>query len=169
MSLYFFKSHIGILGILEHEEKITRIFFQVDNIPDDLEIRETPLTRETSRQLDAYFSGKLQEFSVPINPTGTDFMRNVWAVLRRIPYGETASYKEVAAQVGNPNASRAVGLANNRNPIPIIIPCHRVIGSNGQLVGFRSGLDAKQRLLDLEAKFRKKYTAAGMGGILRPQ
>jgi len=156
MSLYFFKSHIGKLGILEHEERITRIFFRTDDIPNDLEINETPLIRETSRQLNAYFSGKLQEFSIPIHPAGTGFMQSVWAALRRIPYGETASYKEVAAQVGNPNAARAVGLANNRNPIPIIIPCHRVIGSNGQLVGFRSGLDAKQRLLDLEAKFRRK-------------
>ena len=156
MNLYFFKSHIGKLGILEHEERITRIFFRTDDIPNDSEIRETSLIRETSKQLDAYFSGKLQEFSVPIHPAGTDFMQSVWGALLRIPYGETASYKEIAVRIGNPNASRAVGLANNRNPIPIIIPCHRVIGSNGQLVGFRSGLDAKQRLLDLEAKFRKK-------------
>lgn len=107
--------------------------------------------REASRELDAYFARKLRRFEVPVEPQGTPFQLTVWNELRKIPYGETISYGELARRVGNPAASRAVGLANGSNPIAIVIPCHRVIGSNGKLTGFGGGLAVKKRLLDLEA------------------
>jgi methylated-DNA-[protein]-cysteine S-methyltransferase len=111
----------------------------------------TPL-RETVRQLQAYFAGELEEFDLPLAPEGTPFQLNVWKRLCGIPYGETISYGELARRIGNPNASRAVGLANGSNPIPIIIPCHRVIGSNGKLTGYGGGLPIKEKLLALERR-----------------
>ncbi|MXY89681.1 MAG: methylated-DNA--[protein]-cysteine S-methyltransferase [Gammaproteobacteria bacterium] len=101
-------------------------------------------------QLRAYFAGELERFDLPLAPAGTEFQRKVWAALQDIPYGETRSYGELARQVGNGKASRAVGAANGRNPIPVIIPCHRVVGSDGSLTGFGGGLETKRRLLDLE-------------------
>lgn len=109
----------------------------------------TPLA-ETMRQLRAYFAGELQEFDLPLAPQGTEFQLKVWKRLCEIPYGATISYGELARRIGNPNASRAVGLANGSNPIPIIIPCHRVIGSNGKLTGYGGGLPIKEKLLELE-------------------
>jgi methylated-DNA-[protein]-cysteine S-methyltransferase len=105
---------------------------------------------EALRQLKAYFKGRLRDFDLPLNAVGTEFQKRVWDELCRIPFGQTVSYGDVAQAIGNPNASRAVGLANGRNPIAIIVPCHRVIGSNGKLVGYGGGLDQKQILLDLE-------------------
>lgn len=101
-------------------------------------------------QLRAYFAGELHEFHLTLNPQGTPFQLKVWERLRGIPYGQTVSYGELARRIGNSNASRAVGLANGSNPIPIVIPCHRVIGSSGALVGYGGGLDIKQKLLALE-------------------
>jgi len=108
------------------------------------------LLKETIRQLRAYFSGELEHFDLPLAPHGTPFQLEVWRRLCEIPYGETISYGELARRIGNPKASRAVGLANGSNPIPIIIPCHRVIGSNGKLTGYGGGLPIKQKLLALE-------------------
>lgn len=108
--------------------------------------------RETIRQLKAYFAGELEEFDLPLAPEGTAFQLKVWENLCDIPFGETISYGELARRIGNPNASRAVGLANGSNPIPIIIPCHRVIGSNGKLTGYGGGLPIKEKLLALERK-----------------
>jgi methylated-DNA-[protein]-cysteine S-methyltransferase len=108
--------------------------------------------KEATRQLQAYFRGELKEFSLPLAMEGTDFQLCVWNALRTIPYGETISYAQLAARIGNPKAVRAVGLANGSNPIPIIVPCHRVIGSDGSLTGFGGGLSTKQKLLDLESK-----------------
>lgn len=105
---------------------------------------------EALRQLKAYFKGRLRDFDLPLNADGTEFQKRVWDELCRIPFGETVSYGDVARAIGNPAASRAVGLANGKNPIAIIVPCHRVIGSNGKLVGYGGGLDQKQILLDLE-------------------
>ena len=102
-------------------------------------------------QLAAYFAGRLTEFTLPLAPAGTQFQRRVWAGLREIPYGETWSYGQLASKIGNPTAARAVGLANGRNPIAVVIPCHRVIGSDGSLTGYGGGLDRKRYLLDLEA------------------
>lgn len=108
------------------------------------------LLKEPVRQLTAYFQAKLRAFDVPVAPAGTVFQQSVWAELQKIPYGETVSYGELARRVGNPKAVRAVGLANGSNPISIIIPCHRVIGSNGSLVGYGGGLPTKEALLALE-------------------
>lgn len=105
---------------------------------------------EVIKHLNAYFSGELKSFDLKLAPEGTEFQKSVWKALCEIPYGETQSYKDVAISVGKPKACRAVGLANNRNPIAIIIPCHRVIGSNGKLTGYASGLDVKEFLLKLE-------------------
>lgn len=101
-------------------------------------------------QLREYFAGARRTFDLPLAPHGTAFQRRVWAALRTIPYGETRTYGELAAAIGNPSACRAVGMANHRNPIPIIIPCHRVIGANGTLTGYAGGLEIKRRLLALE-------------------
>lgn len=108
--------------------------------------------RETIRQLRLYFAGELQIFDLPLELVGTEFQKKVWAALVTIPYGETRSYTQIAAQIDAPRAVRAVGAANGRNPIPIVVPCHRVIGASGSLVGFGGGLEWKRLLLDLEAK-----------------
>jgi methylated-DNA-[protein]-cysteine S-methyltransferase len=107
---------------------------------------------EVIRQLQAYFDGELREFDLPLAPKGTEFQLRVWQSLRAIPYGETLSYAQLAQKIGNPKAVRAVGLANGSNPIPIIIPCHRVIGSDGSLTGFGGGLPTKKKLLALESR-----------------
>jgi methylated-DNA-[protein]-cysteine S-methyltransferase len=113
--------------------------------------RDDTLFGAAEEQLEAYFDGGLQEFTLPLRMSGTPFQREVWDQLRAIPYGETRSYGELAAFLGNPGASRAVGLANGKNPIGIIVPCHRVVGAGGGLTGYGGGLDRKQRLLDLES------------------
>ena len=110
---------------------------------------EAPL-REALRQLCAYFAGALRHFELPLAPRGTEFQQRVWRALREIPYGETTSYGELARSIGRPSASRAVGAANGRNPLPIVVPCHRVIGSTGRLTGFAGGLHLKEGLLELE-------------------
>jgi methylated-DNA-[protein]-cysteine S-methyltransferase len=108
--------------------------------------------KDTVSQLRAYFAGEREEFDLPLAPDGTAFQQDVWRRLCEIPYGETISYGELARRIGNPQASRAVGLANGSNPIPIVIPCHRVIGSNGKLTGYGGGLPIKEKLLGLEKK-----------------
>jgi methylated-DNA-[protein]-cysteine S-methyltransferase len=108
--------------------------------------------RELAQQLNAYFSGNLEKFELTLSPHGTAFQRSVWNKLCDIPYGETISYGQLARRIGNPQASRAVGLANGSNPIPIVIPCHRVIGSNGKLTGYGGGLPIKEKLLALERR-----------------
>jgi methylated-DNA-[protein]-cysteine S-methyltransferase len=107
---------------------------------------------EAKRQLDEYFAGERTTFDLPLNPAGTPFQQVVWEALRAIPYGEVFSYGEIAEQIGKPGAARAVGLANGRNPISVIVPCHRVIGASGSLTGYGGGLERKQLLLDLEAR-----------------
>ena len=111
---------------------------------------ETPFAEATD-QLRAYFAGELKEFTLPLSMAGTPFQQRVWEQLRNIPYGETRSYGELAQALGNPGASRAVGLANGKNPIGIIVPCHRVVGAGGSLTGYGGGLDRKRRLLDFES------------------
>ncbi len=106
---------------------------------------------ETRQQLAEYFAGERQKFSVPLAPEGTEFQQRVWAQLQQIPYGLTTSYGGLATRLGNPNGSRAVGLANGRNPIWLVVPCHRVIGASGKLVGYAGGLARKSALLDFEA------------------
>jgi methylated-DNA-[protein]-cysteine S-methyltransferase len=152
--LYFYQTDIGKIGIVDNNEAITNLYFQDETVPLDIAVEETDLLKEAGGQLQDYFLGKLREFKLPLAPDGTEFMRCVWEVLGAIPYGETRSYKEIAQAIGNPKASRAVGLANNRNPIPIITPCHRVIGANGKLTGYRGGLEIKLYLLRLEEQNR---------------
>jgi methylated-DNA-[protein]-cysteine S-methyltransferase len=147
---FFFESEIGRIGITEKDGRITNVYITNDEFPQDTLLYETPLLKEAVKQLKDYFAGELKEFSLPLEPSGTAFMKQVWSALREIPYGETASYKDIAVKIGSPKAARAVGLANNRNPIPIFIPCHRVIGADGSLTGYRGGLEMKKKLLDLE-------------------
>jgi methylated-DNA-[protein]-cysteine S-methyltransferase len=111
--------------------------------------KSTPVA-QAARQLQAYFAGKRCDFNVPLSPKGTEFQRRVWHELERIPYGRTISYGELAKRVGNPKASRAVGAANGANPLPIVVPCHRVIGANGTLTGFGAGIRVKAKLLEIE-------------------
>lgn len=151
-NIFFYQTAIGKIGIAESKNAITNLFFQGESIPKDAVLNETFILKEAGQQLYSYFLGKQKAFTLPLAPVGTEFMMRVWKSLQNIPYGETRSYKEIAQSINNPKASRAVGLANNKNPIPIFIPCHRVIGANGELVGFRSGLETKQYLLELEKR-----------------
>jgi len=150
VSIYFYESDMGKIGIAENDGKITNLYFLNDELPQELLICETPILKEAAQQLKSYLAGELTEFSLPLAPAGTAFMKQAWASLCKIPYGKTATYKEIAVEIGSPNAARAVGLANNRNPIPVFIPCHRVIGADGSLTGYRGGLELKKRLLDME-------------------
>ena len=138
------------LGIAETDGAISHILFESKNSFPGYAPEETPLIKTAALQLFEYFYGKRAEFELPLSPKGTLFQQAVWTALKNIPFGETRSYKQIAEQIGNPKAVRAVGMANNRNPVPIIVPCHRVIGTNGELVGYAGGLDFKQALLDLE-------------------
>ena len=110
-----------------------------------------PLLLDAAGQLRAYFAGELRDFELPLAPHGTAFQRHVWAAVSAVPYGSTATYSEIATAVGRPGACRAVGAANGRNPLPVIVPCHRIIGAAGGLTGYGGGLDRKRSLLDLEA------------------
>lgn len=116
------------------------------------ECRETPVLKLLKEQLREYFEGKRTTFSVPLNLQGTDFQKRVWQELLKIPYGETRTYGQIAAAVGNPKACRAVGMANHHNPVMILVPCHRVVGSNGKLTGYAGGLEMKEQLLKLEKR-----------------
>ena len=146
--IYYYDTYAGKIGIAEEAGAITDIVFKTIDCP----VEETELIRETKRQLDEYFAGKRKDFDVPTRLNGTEFQKRVWLALRDIPYGKTASYKDIAAAVGCPKGYRAVGMANNRNPISIIYPCHRVVGSDGSLTGYGGGLDIKAKLLELERR-----------------
>ncbi|MDO5096624.1 MAG: methylated-DNA--[protein]-cysteine S-methyltransferase [Peptostreptococcaceae bacterium] len=151
-NFYFtYPSPVGELFIAEDDEGICCIsFYELDilNIPK----KETSLIKRTAKQLQEYFAGKRKQFDIPLSTHGTDFQQKVWHTLQQIPYGETQCYEQIAKSAGNPKACRAVGSANNKNPISILIPCHRVIGKNGKLVGYGGGLDIKEFLLNLEAQ-----------------
>jgi len=149
-NVWFYNYPIGIVGIAEEDGAISRVFFCEEKSLEGFEVIETQLIKKAAGQLREYFDGKRKEFDLPLALHGTDFMVSVWQALMTIPIGETRSYKEVAAMISKPSACRAVGMANNRNPIAIIIPCHRVIGQNGDLVGYGGGLPTKQFLLELE-------------------
>ncbi len=150
--IYFYDSLLGRYALEETGEALTRLWVgdRVSLVPAEAEIKETPLIREAHNQLEAYFSGKLCFFSLPLFPWGTEFQVRVWNELQKIPYGETITYGELACRIGNSKASRAVGMANGRNPLPVFIPCHRVVGAHGELVGYTGGLDIKIKLLQLE-------------------
>lgn len=141
---------IGSLGIAADGDGICAVFFKGTRSFPGAVNQSTPLLEQARRELDEYFSGTRREFDLPLSLHGTPFQKSVWRELLRIPYGQTATYGELAERIGNPKACRAVGMANNRNPIVIIVPCHRVIGADGSLTGYAGGLDVKQKLLELE-------------------
>ncbi len=148
------ESPVGPLAIAGDDAGLRFILFHADKPASrpqpDWQESNRGVVRETVRQLKAYFSRKLTRFDLPLSPEGTPFQLTVWRELERIPYGEVISYGELARRIGKPKASRAVGAANGANPIPIVVPCHRVIGSNGTLTGFGGGLPIKEKLLALE-------------------
>lgn len=151
-NVFFYKTPIGEIGIADDGYAITNVFFSNENASDEYIVNETKLIKGAAEQLLDYFAGKRNAFNLLLDPQGTDFQTRVWKALQEIPYGETRSYKDIAESIGNPKACRAVGMANNKNPIAIFIPCHRVIGANGKLVGYAGGINIKQYLLDLERK-----------------
>ena len=143
------------LALVAGEQGIEQIRFE-GRPPDGVERDDAfPVLKLAAEQLSAYFQGELTTFDLPLALRGTDFQKSVWYTLLKIPYGETRSYMQVAEWIGAPKAVRAVGAANGQNPIPIVVPCHRVIGSNGKLTGFGGGLPLKRLLLDLEAPQRR--------------
>jgi len=152
MNYCYVDTSIGKLLIAGDHEAVHQIRF-APAAPEHTWIESTtgPI-QEAARQLKEYFAGRRTDFDLPLAPQGTGFQKTVWQHLRDIPYGETISYGELARRVGNPKASRAVGAANGQNPIPIVIPCHRVIGSNGKMTGFGGGIPVKEALLALESK-----------------
>ncbi len=150
------KSPVGSLKIVVNEDALLAVLWDNENpkrvrLAQLVEDLKDPLILEVEKQLNEYFLKKRREFNLPLEAEGTQFQKGVWGFLRQIPYGTTASYKDIAIQMQNPLAVRAIGTANGRNPISIIVPCHRVIASNGSLAGFAGGIDRKQILLDLES------------------
>lgn len=161
VSYRYHPSPIGPLLLAASERGLSALYMQAQrHVPDEPDPRWSPaspseplqaaILDETSLQLDDYFAGRRSTFDLPLDVEGTPFQQAVWAGLRAIGYGETLSYGELARRIGNPNAVRAVGLANGRNPVSIIVPCHRVIGTNGSMTGYGGGLERKVFLLDLE-------------------
>lgn len=145
-------SPVGPLTLTQEDQALTGLHF--GEHPQQGAEGPTPLLEKAARQLEEYFAGQRKEFSLPLAPKGTEFQLRVWQALLQIPYGETRSYGELAAMVGNPKACRAVGGANHRNPLSILIPCHRVVGTGGSLTGYAGGLAIKEFLLKLESEAR---------------
>ncbi len=148
----FYDSPLGRIRIAAEGSAITQLYFTDEADAAGYDFQDTALLNRAVAQLKEYFLGGRKTFDLPLAPQGTAFQQRVWKVLQDIPYGQTRSYGQVAQAVGNKKAGRAVGMANNRNPIAIIIPCHRVIGSDGKLVGYGGGLDKKAYLLELERR-----------------
>lgn len=149
---FYFDSPVGVLLIKEVENKLSEIQF-CDEIPQpnaDAFVPKTELLLECKRQLEEYFQGKRRNFELPLHLGGTQFQQDAWQALTTIPYGQAASYKDMAEKIGRPKAMRAIGNANHNNPIPIVIPCHRVIGANGKMVGYGGGIWRKEWLLSHE-------------------
>jgi methylated-DNA-[protein]-cysteine S-methyltransferase len=149
-NIFVYKTEIGELAIADNGKAITELYFKNKIDLEGKNIEETELIKKAFNEFKEYLSGARKNFDISLEPEGTEFQLKVWEALKSIPYGETCSYKDIAEKVGSPKAYRAVGLANNKNPISIFIPCHRVIGSNGKLIGYGGGLDVKEFLLKLE-------------------
>ncbi len=154
-AFHHYPSPIGTLLLVGEQGRLRELHFA--NSPDNqmmaaASLQQDPSLAQVASQLDEYFRGERTSFELDLDLRGTDFQQRVWRELQKIPYGGTASYGDIATRIGNPKACRAVGMANRRNPIPIIIPCHRVIGRDGSLTGFGGGLDVKEQLLALERK-----------------
>jgi methylated-DNA-[protein]-cysteine S-methyltransferase len=155
VSYTYLESPIGKLLLAGDAHGLQQILFSTDGrpaTPDPEWIEDDSALTDAIGQLKAYFAGELETFDLSLSPQGTPFQQKVWSELQKIPYGKTISYGELARRIGNPNAGRAVGLANGANPISIVIPCHRVIGSNGKLTGYGGGLPIKEKLLALERR-----------------
>ena len=144
-----FQTTLGPVVISEQDGAITELFF-AKGTPDREDKQITPLLKEAEKQLLEYLSGNRRKFDLKLEAKGTEFQKTVWNTLQEIPYGETRSYKQVAEMLGRPEASRAVGMANSKNPILILTPCHRIVGSDGKLTGYAGGLEIKKTLLELE-------------------
>lgn len=149
MDLIFFDTPMGRMGLGGSGDTITALYLPLHEMP-PASGRETPVFAEAKRQLLEYLTGARRVFDLPLAPEGTAFQREVWRALEAIPYGETRTYRDIAAAIGRPKAVRAVGQANHRNPISIFIPCHRVVGADGSLTGYGGGLELKETLLKLE-------------------
>ena len=147
----YYQTKIGRIKIAQEGDAIVEI--NVTESEKESE-KETPLIKKTIKELEEYFEGKRKFFDIPISIKGTEFQEKVWEALLRIPYGETKSYEDIAKMVGCPKGARAVGMANHNNKIIIIIPCHRVIGKNGKLVGYAGGLPVKEKLLQIESNYK---------------
>ena len=155
LSYKYFASPVGKLKLVASETGLIAILWENDTprrvpLTDLVEDVHQEILVETGRQLSEYFAGKRDTFSIPLDMRGTAFQKNVWEALQTIPFGKTLSYGQIAKQLGRPTASRAVGAANGRNPLSIVVPCHRVVGASGKLTGFAGGLEAKALLLQLE-------------------
>lgn len=148
MNYFKYQTAIGSLTFCEEEGNITVISSQYQ--PETGEEKETETIRRAYAQIKEYMDGNRKTFDLPLAPKGTKFQKQVWQALSDIPYGQTRTYKEIAVAVGNPKAVRAVGMANNRNPLIVVVPCHRVIGSDGKMIGYAAGVDKKEFLLRLE-------------------
>lgn len=156
LSYHILQTTLGKLFLIADDEVLRAVCFGA--IPPKFAkavARETTLLEQAALQIEEYLQGKRKKFSLPIALQGTDFQQKVWQELLNIPYGETRSYKQIAEKIGCPKGYRAVGMANNKNPITIIVPCHRVIGQNKKLVGYAGGIDIKEKLLKLEEKYAK--------------
>ncbi len=171
MSLYSksIDSPVGRLKLVANDRGLVAILWPNDSprrvrFAEPTEDAHNPILTKTEAQLAEYFAGKRQHFDLSLDPQGTTFQRAVWDALLAIPYGETRSYGQLARQLGNPNATRAVGAANGRNPLSIVVPCHRVVGSTGKLTGFAGGLHTKSFLLELEAR-TLRLTAATLPSV----
>ena len=147
---YTFHTPIGFLTIREEEQKLTKLFWEANSVQTMKNELHSDFLYEVYTQVNEYLTGRRKQFDVPLKYQGTQFQQSVWQELQKIPYGQTRSYQEIAIGIGNEKAVRAVGQANNKNPIMIIIPCHRVIHKNGDITGFACGLEVKQYLLELE-------------------
>ncbi|MBT7718408.1 MAG: methylated-DNA--[protein]-cysteine S-methyltransferase [Halieaceae bacterium] len=151
MNYQYLSSPVGKLRLVSNGESLVAIEFEnLQTATIEGEERIDPVLKACGDQLKEYFAGKRQHFDLPLAPTGTEFQKNVWQALTAIPFGELRSYRDIAESLEKPKAVRAVGAANGRNSLPIVVPCHRVIGSDGSLTGFAGGLDAKRVLLRLE-------------------
>jgi len=146
---------VGKLWLVAEDGFLTELRFSGQAVTGRGDGADSDVLDAAERQLSEYFRGERREFDLPLRPKGTDFQRADWAALCEIPYGETATYGDIARRIGRPKAFRAVGMANHSNPISIIIPCHRVIGSNGKLTGYGGGLEVKRQLLELEQKWKQ--------------
>lgn len=148
-------TEIGRIIIAEDGKGISEVLFETEKPPENAEEKATPLLLKAKEQLEEYFAGVRMVFELPLSLKGTKFQLEVWEALGTIPYGETRSYKQIAEQIGRPGACQAVGQANHVNRIPILVPCHRVIGANGKLVGYGGGMEIKEKLLELEKNGKK--------------